>query len=123
MRGAKRHEVVKGSGDPVKRFRGAFKNQAQAEAAVNAEYARRSRGQYKLQFKVKGDPTLTAEANLILDNTFRVDIAGDWIVTKVISWLDSGGGYTCEVEAEKPNDDPAVGRDESASVADLVAPR
>jgi uncharacterized protein len=117
---ATRHQVSVGNGLPVKRIRAAFKNEAMAQAAVEAELARRARGQYKLSFTILGRTDITAESNLTMDTTFRSGIAGDWIVTKVVSRL-SAKGYVNEVEAEKPNSDPSVTADEDESVSNVVA--
>lgn len=117
-RAAKRHMVTAGTGDPVKRIRSGFKNLAEAKAAVEAELSRRARGQYHLSFSVKGRPELTAEANLTMGVSWRDGIAGDWIVTSVRHHVDSSGGYTCDVEAEKPNDDPDVEDATSGDVTD-----
>lgn len=120
-RTAARHQVSVGSGDPVKRIRAGFKNAAMAAAAVEAELAKRARGEWKLSFAVKGRPDITAETNLTMDNTFRDGIAGDWLVTRVKHRIGPDG-FTSDVEAEKPNSDPDVEDATDGDVTDVVAP-
>lgn len=120
---ATRHQVSVGNGLPVKRIRAAFKNAAMAQAAVEAELARRARGERRLSFSIVGRPDITAESNLTMDDTFRDGIAGDWIVTRVVSRMQTRSGYRCEVEAEKPNSDAAVAADEGEAVTDVAVPR
>lgn len=121
VQGATRHQVSVGNGLPVKRIRAAFKNRAMAQAAVEAELARRARGEYRLSFTIVGRPDITAESSLTMDSTFREGIAGDWVVTRVLSRLQTQAGYRCQIEAEKPNSDPNVQSDEDESVSDVVA--
>lgn len=120
-RTATRHQVSVGTGDPVKRFRAGFKNEAMATAAVEAELAKRARGEFKLSFSIKGRPDITAESNLTMDNTFRESIAGNWLVTRVTHEIGPNG-YVCHVEAEKPNSDPTVQEALSDKVSDQETP-
>jgi phage protein D len=119
---ATRHQVSVGNGLPVKRIRAAFKNKAMAQAAIEAELARRARGQYKLSFTILGRADITAESNLTMDATFRDGIAGDWVVERVVSRFQTQAGWRCEVEAEKPNDDANVEDVEDESVTDTGLP-
>jgi phage protein D len=106
MRTATRHQVTAGSGEPVRHLRFGFKDQSMATAAVKAELAKRARAEHKLSISMVGRPDMTAEATLSMDD-FREGIKGDWLVTQVTHNIDARG-YTCTVEAEKPNDDPSV---------------
>jgi uncharacterized protein len=119
-RTASRHQVSIGSGDPVRRLRMGFKNAVMATAAVKAEIARRARGETRLSVSMPGRPDMTAETNLAMGNDFRDGIAGDWLVTRVEHSITKGGGYTCSVDAEKPNSDPDVEDATSGDVIDTV---
>ncbi|MDR3445748.1 contractile injection system protein, VgrG/Pvc8 family [Dyella sp.] len=99
-RAAARHQVSVGSGDPVKRLRTGFKNAAMATAAVEAELAKRARGELRLSFSMAGQPNMTAETNLTMDGTFRDGIEGDWLVTRV-RHSEGPDGFRTDVEAEK----------------------
>ncbi|HZZ05379.1 contractile injection system protein, VgrG/Pvc8 family [Paraburkholderia sp.] len=121
-RAAARHEVSKGYGDPVKRFRMGFRNAAMATAAVEAEIAKRARGESRLIVSMPGRPDMTAETNLTMGDGFRERIAGGWLVTRVEHSITKSGGYTCSVDAEKPNSDPDVEDATSGSVTDIIRP-
>jgi uncharacterized protein len=98
-----RHEIKVGTGEPVKRIRTWFVNQAEALAAAKAALARANRAQQRLELRMDGHPDLMAEAPLVLQD-FHPDVPANWIITRVVHQLDKGGGYTCEVSAELPND-------------------
>jgi len=121
-RAAARHQVSIGTGDPVKRLRMGFKNQAMAIAAVKAEQAKRARGEFKLTVDMPGRPDMTAETNLTMDSTWRDGVAGDWLVTRVEHAIDSAG-YRCIVDAEKPNSDADVEEATDGEIADVVRPK
>lgn len=98
---AKRKEVKAGSGDPVRRLRHNFPDKASAEKAAQAELDKRGRRKNKLSLTMPGNPLLAAEAKLQLVG-FRAGVPTDWLVTQVVHKLDTGTGYSCDVEAEKP---------------------
>lgn len=118
-RTATRHQVSVGSGDPVRHIRFGFKNAAMATAAVEAELARRARGESRLSFTIAGRTDISAEMNLVMDGTFREGIAGNWLITRVRHQVTPRGGYRCDVEAEKPNSDPGVEEATSGNVTDV----
>jgi phage protein D len=99
---AKRHEVKIGTGEPVKRLKMYYPTQEMALAAARSELDKRERGQETIAFSCVGDTSIQAEAKLTMKD-FRPGIAGDWVITRVIHTLGTGG-YQCDVEAEKPND-------------------
>jgi uncharacterized protein len=121
-RAAARHQVSIGTGVPVKRLRMGFKNAAMATAAVQAEIAKRARGEYRLTFSMPGRPDITAETNLTMDGSFRDGIAGDWLVTRVVNTIGEDG-FRTTVEAEKPNSDPDVEDVTDGDVTDVIRPR
>ncbi len=108
---ATRHEISVGSGDPVRRLRMGFTNQAEALAAAKASLAKAERSQQVLRITMAGDPTITAEAPLSLRG-FHPDLPTAWVITQVTHSLDKRQGYTCELEAQLPND-PSLASDEA----------
>lgn len=98
---AKRKHVEVGSGDPVRRLRHNFPDADSALKAAKGELDKRSRRTHQLLMCMPGDPSLTAEAKLRLED-FRPGVPLDWVVTRVVHRMDTGVGYTCELEAERP---------------------
>lgn len=103
---AKRKSVTVGSGDPVRRLRHNFPDQASAKKAAQGELDKRSRRKNKLALTMPGDPTLAAEATLTLMG-FRAGVPTEWLVTRVSHQFTTGQGYSCDVEAELPKGDEA----------------
>lgn len=101
-RSAKRIEVKLGSGEPVRRLRHWYPDEAAAKAGAQAELDKRARGEHKLTLTMPGDPLLAAESPLVTSG-FRPDVDGDWLVTRAVHSQSKSSGYTCDVEAEKPN--------------------
>lgn len=99
---AKRNEVSAGTGEPVRRLRNDYPTQELALAAARSELQRRQRGQQTLSVAVIGNPEIMAEAPLIMAG-FRPGIDGQWLITRVRHSIDSSSGYTCDIEAEVPN--------------------
>ena len=98
---AQRKQVTAGSGDPVRRLRHNFPDQASAKTAAQAELDKRDRRKNKLSLSMPGDPLLGAEAKLELSG-FRAGVPTSWLVTRVEHRFGTGDGYSCEIEAEKP---------------------
>lgn len=99
---AKKHEVKVGDGEPVRRLRHWYADEATAKAAAQSELDARKRGEEKLSLSLPGNPAYSAEAPLATTG-FRPNIDGDWIVSSVTHTLDKQTGYSCQIEAEKPN--------------------
>lgn len=99
---AKRVKVEVGSGDPVRRLRNNYPDKASAEKAAQAELDKRERRKNKFSCTMPGDPQLAAEGKLQLVG-FHPDVATDWLIARVTHDVTPGAGYTCDVEAEKPN--------------------
>jgi phage protein D len=93
-------EAKVGSGEPVKRLRHQHTDQASAEKAARTEYQKGQRSERQLSVTMPGDPSLIAEARLVLDQ-FREGAAGEWLITRVDHSLDSGG-YRCSITGETP---------------------
>lgn len=100
-RGAKRHSVKVGSGEPTRRLKMYFPTKDQAVAAAQAEAAKRDRQKSTLSLTMPGRPDMLAECPLTTAG-FRDGVDGDWIITRVTHRLEKSGGYSCEVEAETP---------------------
>jgi phage protein D len=100
---AKRKEVTAGTGDPVRKLRHNFPDKDSAEKAAQAELDKRGRRKNKLAVSMPGDSMLAAECKLQLVG-FRTGVPTDWLVTQVVHKFDTGTGYSCDVEAEKPKD-------------------
>lgn len=100
---AKRREVKVGQGEPVRRLRNGYPSEEMALAAARAELQRRERAQKTLSMNLIGSTSLQAEAPLIVSG-FRPDVDGEWLIKRVTHRIDASSGYTCDIEAEKPND-------------------
>lgn len=98
---AKRQEVSVGSGDPVRRLRHPYPDRESALHAAQGELDKRRRKRSRLSVAMPGNPLLTAEASLVLEG-FRPGIPADWVVTRVVHTMETGVGYSCEVDAELP---------------------
>jgi hypothetical protein len=101
---AKRKHVEVGSGDPVRKLRNNYPDEASAKEAAQAELDKRNRRRNKFACTMPGDPKLAAEGKLQLVG-FHPDVATDWLVSRVRHEFTPGGGYACEVEAELPKND------------------
>lgn len=99
---AKKNEVKVGDGEPVRRLRHSYADEATAKSAAQAELDARKRGEYRLSLSLPGDASYSAEAPLTTVG-FRAEVDGDWLTTSVTHTLDKQVGYSCQIEAEKPN--------------------
>jgi phage protein D len=99
---AKRNEVKVGDGEPVTRLKTYYPTQDMALAAARADLSRRSRNAVTLSIETVGAPEYAAECPLKLPLTWHPDVAGDWVVKRVVHNLGSDG-YRCQLEGEKPD--------------------
>jgi len=102
-------EVVAGDGEPVRRMRRRFPDEASAQAAAEGEFKRAARAGQKLSFDLPGNPDLVAEGRVIVTG-FRSEVDGEWLVTRVTHTLDAGG-YRCSVSCEPPEPPSPAGAD------------
>lgn len=109
---AKRKEVVIGEGDPVRRLRMGYKDQASALEASKAEQRKRARGESSVTVTMPGNPEIAAEAMMTMAG-FRDGVDGEWLVSRVEHYLGPSAGYRCNIEGEKPNKDEAVSKADS----------
>ncbi|QJB21766.1 gene D protein [Xanthomonas phage FoX1] len=98
---AKRKEIAVGEGEPVRRLRMAYKDQASALEAARAEQRKRARGEASASVNMPGDPDIMAESVMNMKG-FRPGVDGEWLVSRVEHYMGPMG-YTCQIEAEKPN--------------------
>ncbi|MEQ1292434.1 hypothetical protein ABLT44_15490 [Acinetobacter johnsonii] len=99
-KGAKKHEVKVGDGEPVKRLRHIYQDEKSAQSAAQASLDQSRRGEERLSLNLPGNPEISAEKPLTLVG-FREGIAGDWIIEQVTHTIDKSLGYSCGVEAVK----------------------
>lgn len=109
---AQRNEVKVGKGEPVRRLKQYYPTKEMALAAARADLSRRERGEVTISLNVTGSPMIAAEAPLVLAG-FRPGVDGEWLISRVTHRIDASSGYTCDVEAEKPNsgEEPEVKED------------
>lgn len=96
-------EVTVGEGEPVRRLRETYPDEATAKDAARAEHERTRRMGGNLTLQLPGRTDLMAEGYLQLAG-FREGVDRDWLVTRVSHVIDSGG-YRCTIEAELPEGD------------------
>ena len=99
-------EVTAGSGEPVRRLRGTFIDQASARAAAEGELARAERAVETLEVGMPGNALISPEC--IILPVFSLASAGRWIAAEVRHSLSSGGFIT-SFTAERANAPPAEG--------------
>jgi phage protein D len=98
---AKRKEIAVGEGDPVRRLRMAYKDQASAVEAAKAEQRKRSRGEASITVDMPGDPNIGAESMMTMAG-FREGVDGVWLVARVEHYIGPQG-YRCSIEGQRPN--------------------
>lgn len=108
---AKRKEVKVGTGEPVRRLRMGYKDQASALEAAKSEQRKRARGEVSVHVEMPGDPDVMAESMMTMAG-FRPGVDGDWLVKRVEHYIGPRG-YRCNIEAEKPNSDEDVAKADS----------
>jgi hypothetical protein len=91
-------EATAGEGEPVRRIRHVYPDQAAAEKAAQTSLEAYRRGKSTLSVSLPGRPELAAEGRLILSG-FRSGVNGEWSITRVTHKL-SAGGYVTDVEGE-----------------------
>jgi phage protein D len=97
---AQRKSVTVGSGDPVRKLKNNYQNEATAKKAAQSELAKRGRNGFKINLTIVGNASIRAEVPMVLSG-FRVGVPTDWIISRVEHTLSSAG-YSCEVSGEQP---------------------
>jgi uncharacterized protein len=100
---AKDVEVKVGEGEPVRRLRHTFPDEASAKDAAEAELERSKREGGRVTVTLPGRTDLMAEGKLVLVG-FREGVAGEWSIEGVTHRLDSGG-YSVTVDAEQGDEE------------------
>jgi len=93
-------EAIAGAGEPVRRVRHVYPDQAAAEKAAQSSLEAYRRGKSTLSVSLPGRPELAAEGRVILSG-FRSGVNGEWSITRVTHSL-SPRGYTTSVTGEVP---------------------
>ena len=93
-------EATAGEGEPVRRIRHVYPDQAAAEKAAQTSLEAYRRGKSTLSVSLPGRTELAAEGRLTLSG-FRSGVNGEWSITRVTHKL-SAGGYVTDVEGEIP---------------------
>ncbi|AJY10983.1 phage late control D family protein [Burkholderia dolosa] len=108
----KRESVIVGGEDnrSTKLLPEIYGSKADAMAAAQAEYARTQRGQATFDMELAlGRPDVYPEM-AVTAKGFKPEIdAVAWLVKRVVSRVDAGGGFTTSLEMEMKND-PATSR-------------
>ena len=99
-KGAKKHEVKVGDGEPVKRLRHTYQDEKSAYAAAQTSLDQARRDEEKLSLSLPGNPQISAEMPITLVN-FREGIAGDWIVEQCAHNIDKSVGFKTSVNGVK----------------------
>lgn len=92
-----------GAGEPIKKLRGNFPTQAEAQRAAEAELRRIELGKATPSFSFPGWPELAAEGLVEIEG-LRDPINGKWSITKATHNFSSTG-YMTSIECELPEED------------------
>lgn len=123
--------------EPYHDLRYSYHNEAEAQAAADAYKNKSARGKASFSCDIGGDPTVQAEAKLILAS-FRPYIPAEWRIKTATHRFGAGEGYTTSIEAElfaekqkdvpggvkktKPTDDDKIDPDAPAEPVEPTAP-
>lgn len=91
-------EVEAGEGDPAVRLRRRFPDKATAQRTAEAELKRLARAGRSFSLTMPGNPDAVAEARLNAIG-FRSYVDGEWLISRAVHVLDSGG-YQTSITAE-----------------------
>jgi phage protein D len=135
IRSGEKKEVVTGK-EPYHDLRYTYHNEAEATAATDAYSNQSKRGRAAFSCTIVGDPTVQAEAKLILQN-IRPYIPAEWRIKSVKHHYDASG-YQTDIDAElftekqadvpsgvkktKPTDDDKIDPDAPAEPVEPDAP-
>ncbi|MEP1327989.1 hypothetical protein [Pseudophaeobacter sp.] len=94
----KPQKCTAGEGAPIQRRRNQFPKKEAVQKAADSELKRLKRAGRSFSVNMKGAPDAKAEA-ILQPSGFRSYIDGDWLITRAVHTLDSGG-YQPKIEAE-----------------------
>lgn len=103
-KGAKKHEVKIGDGEPVKRLRHIYQDAESAQSAAQASLDQARRSEDKLSLNLPGNPEISAEKPLTLIH-FRDGIVGDWVIEQCTHSIDKEVGFKTTVSCVKTLED------------------
>ncbi|WP_065329452.1 contractile injection system protein, VgrG/Pvc8 family [Tritonibacter mobilis] len=92
-------DVEAGAGEPISRLKRRFPDKASAQRSADAELKRLGRAGRTLSLTMPGNPDAVAEARLQASG-FRSYIDGEWLISRAVHSLDSGG-YRTAITAEQ----------------------
>ncbi len=90
---AKDVEVIIGDGEPVRRLKHQYADEASAKEAAQAELDKGQRSERTLSISLPGRANIRAERKLIIEGV-RNHVDGEWLVTQVEHSLERGGFKT-----------------------------
>ena len=90
-------EAIAGEGEPQRRLRNTFPDEASAQRAAEAELERSRQRGATLRLSLPGRTDLMAEGRVQMAG-WRDGVAGEWLIESVTHRIESGG-YSCSVEA------------------------
>ncbi len=93
LKQAKDVEVVIGDGEPVRRLKHQYADEASAKEAAQAELDKGQRSERTLSISLPGQTNIRAERKLIIEGV-RNHVDGEWLVTQVEHSLERGGFKT-----------------------------
>lgn len=97
---AKDIEVKAGDGEPVRRLRERYRDEAEARAVADAEARRAGRAVEALEIEMPGNPSVIAESKVVPIN-FSSAAAGEWVVETATHEVTTAG-YKTSLQAQRP---------------------
>lgn len=97
---AGKQRVVQVGVAPFKTLRQRYQNEAEARAVAQSELRRVGREGMKMNIDCPGNPLLTAEGLLLLDETWPSYMQGRWSMTQVVHVGDPVTGYRSTITAQ-----------------------
>jgi phage protein D len=92
-------EVKVGDGEPVRRLRQRFRSKDEARVAAASEARRASRSVEGLEIEMPGNPSVVAEAKLVVIG-FSSAASGDWVVETATHEITEAG-YQTSISAKR----------------------
>jgi len=97
---AKDIEVKAGDGEPVRRLRERYRDEAEARAVANAEARRAGRAVEALEVDMPGNPAIVAESKVV-PLGFSSAASGEWVVETATHEV-TDAGYKTSLQAQRP---------------------
>jgi len=100
LKQAKDIEVKAGDGEPVRRLRERYRDEAEARAVADAEARRAGRAVEALEVDMPGNPAIVAESKVV-PTGFSSAAAGEWVVETATHEV-TDAGYKTSLQAQRP---------------------